>query len=188
MAGVGALDEPLSFAIASDPDAFSDFLARQPHNFDGKPVHSYHALTQGWYINEVVRRVDPQHRTIDGIARAYKEKWGIEWYLKPDTVEGLDLSRISEFIEPPVYQTLIPFFATLLHPTKDKTFVKGSFDKMSLFYRSIINPKFDQAMGIIMNKDPRHRAIESPAYSGHSNADSVRHLSIVYSTKSSNKH
>lgn len=186
MAGVGAFDEPISLEIASDPEAFSEFLARQPHNYDGKPVHSYHALTQGWYINEVVRRVDPHHRTIDGIARDYKEKWGVEWYLKPDTVKGLDLTRISEFIEPPVYQTLVTFFATLLHPTKDKTFVKGVFDKKSLFYRSIINPKLGQGMSILMNKDPKNRAIEAPAYSGHTNADSVCHLNIIYSKSSNN--
>lgn len=179
MSGVGALDYPLSLENASDPDVFSDILARQPHNYNGERVHSYHAITQGWYINEVVRRVDPQHRTIDGFAREFQEKWGLEWYLKPDVVEGLDLTRISQFYEPPLYQTIASFFATLIHPTKDKTFVTGLFDKKSLFYRSIINPKLDQGMGVIMNKDPRHRAIEAPAYSGHSNADSVCRLKFT---------
>ncbi|KAL0579434.1 hypothetical protein ABG067_008640, partial [Albugo candida] len=85
MSGVGALDNPLSLKDASDQKVFSDILARQPHNFDGKPVHSYHAVTQGWFINELLRRVDPQQRTVDGFAREFQEKWNVEWYLKPDT-------------------------------------------------------------------------------------------------------
>ena len=27
--------------------------------------HGYHMLTQGLYINEIIMRVDPQHRTLD---------------------------------------------------------------------------------------------------------------------------
>ena len=49
--------------------AVSDILAAQ------KPMHPpgkarvYHAISRGWFVNEVVRRCDPQHRTIGQIIR-----------------------------------------------------------------------------------------------------------------------
>lgn len=173
MAGVGALDHQITYEVATDQNAFSDLLARQPHNFDGKRVHSYHAITQGWYINKIIRRVDPQRRTIDDFARGFNEKWGMEWYLKPDAVEELDLTRISKSYEPPVYQILAPMIATLFDPREDKTIVKGALNKKSLLYRTIVHPNIDGSLSNVMNKDPKHRAIEGPAYSGHSNAESV---------------
>ncbi|KAJ3133663.1 hypothetical protein HK100_004247 [Physocladia obscura] len=40
-----------------DLDSLASKLAEQPHNFDGKTVSAYHAVTRGWYLNEIVRRV-----------------------------------------------------------------------------------------------------------------------------------
>ncbi|GAA5796435.1 hypothetical protein HPULCUR_001807 [Helicostylum pulchrum] len=106
--GVASLDNPISFQEASDPDILADILAKQPHNFDGKPIHAYHAITQGWYQNEIIRRVDPQRRTIGSIVNEYKDKWGSEWYLKPEATEGLDLKRIAPFYQEPKYRQLYP--------------------------------------------------------------------------------
>ncbi|KAG0205279.1 hypothetical protein BGX28_003081 [Mortierella sp. GBA30] len=81
--GVAALDDedkddPFSWAHLADEEAFSERLARQPHLFDGKRTRAYHAVTRGWYLNEIVRRVDPKGRTIGQIAEqdlmgAYKD-------------------------------------------------------------------------------------------------------------------
>ncbi|KAF9157713.1 hypothetical protein BGX20_003767 [Mortierella sp. AD010] len=59
----------LSWDSLADKEKFSDRLARQPHHFGGKIARAYHAVSRGWYLNEVVRRVDPQGRTIGQIAR-----------------------------------------------------------------------------------------------------------------------
>lgn len=172
--GVGALDAPLSMANVTDSVVFADILAKQPHNFNGTPVHSYHAITQGWYQNEIVRRVDPHHRTIDDFAREFKDKYGSEWYLKPDATEGVDVTRIAPFYQRAGYQQFLEIARIYLDPFSDRAFIKSVFDKNSLFTKTIVHPNIDQKKGVMNNRDPESRAIEGPSYSGHTNADSVR--------------
>ncbi|KAF9113371.1 hypothetical protein BGX27_001699 [Mortierella sp. AM989] len=59
----------LGWHSLKDQESFSDRLAKQPHHFGGKIARAYHAVSRGWYLNEIVRRVDPQGRTIGQIAR-----------------------------------------------------------------------------------------------------------------------
>ncbi|KAG0006858.1 hypothetical protein BGZ80_005109, partial [Entomortierella chlamydospora] len=63
----GDKEEPLTWDAMADEEKFSERLARQPHLFDGKPTRAYHAISRGWYLNEIVRRVDPKGRTIGQI-------------------------------------------------------------------------------------------------------------------------
>ncbi|KAG0346317.1 hypothetical protein BG004_001935 [Podila humilis] len=74
-AGVFSLDDEasdLSWSSLKDREAFSARLAKQP-NYFGKDhkghTRGYHAVSRGWYLNEIVRRVDPQGRTIGEIAK-----------------------------------------------------------------------------------------------------------------------
>ncbi|KAJ3021446.1 UNVERIFIED_CONTAM: hypothetical protein HDU68_009621 [Siphonaria sp. JEL0065] len=39
-----------------DLDALAKKIAGQPHNFDGEEVSAYHAVTRGWFLNEIARR------------------------------------------------------------------------------------------------------------------------------------
>jgi hypothetical protein len=176
--GVGALDNPLSYENITNPAVFSDILARQPHNFDGVPKHCYHAITQGWYQNEIIRRVDPLHRTIDDFVQEYNKKYNIEWYLKPDATPGLDLKRIAHFYEKSTLQQFLPLILAYIDPRVDSTWVKNLFDKDSLFTRTIVYPNVGQPRGVMNNRDPKHRAIEGPSYSGHTNANSVSQMQV----------
>lgn len=173
-AGVGGLDNPLSMANVTDPVVFHDILAKQPHNFDGAPIHAYHAITQGWYQNEIIRRVDPEQRTVDGFVREFKHKYNSEWYLKPDATEGPDvIARIAPFYERAIYQQLLETAGIFFNPFADRRLLKSVFDKNSLFTKTIIHPTIGQKQGVMNNRDPENRAIEGPSYSGHTNADSV---------------
>jgi hypothetical protein len=171
-AGVACLDHPLSFENGSNSAVLADILAKQPHNFGGEPLHAYHAMTQGWIQNEIIRRVDPQHRTIDDFSREFQKKWGIEWYLKPSATEGVDLKRIAPFYKKSMYQQITDLLTVLLDPRQDNEFIYGLFDKNSLFSRSLVNPHMDQYNGIT-NTNPKHWSVEGPSYSGFTNADSV---------------
>lgn len=56
--GVAYLDEdrvPTAEEIL-DLDTLANKIAGQEHNFGGEPKQSYHAVTRGWYLNEIVRR------------------------------------------------------------------------------------------------------------------------------------
>lgn len=63
-AGLFALDEPVTRELVSDLDRLAVVLARQTPVWEPGTRQSYHAITLGFYENELMRRVDPRHRTI----------------------------------------------------------------------------------------------------------------------------
>jgi CubicO group peptidase (beta-lactamase class C family) len=63
-AGLVQLDEPLPFERLRDQDAVARVLARQRPAWPPGTRHGYHAMTVGLYMQELLRRVDPAHRTL----------------------------------------------------------------------------------------------------------------------------
>ncbi len=63
-AGLVLLDEDLPIARMSDLDDVARVLARQKPSWEPGTRHGYHAITIGMYMQEIMRRVDPAHRTI----------------------------------------------------------------------------------------------------------------------------
>ena len=63
-AGLVLLDEELSIAKMRDLDAVAQILARQRPQWPPGTRHGYHAMTLGLYMQEIIRRVDPAHRTL----------------------------------------------------------------------------------------------------------------------------
>ena len=63
-AGLVLLDEELPIAKMRDLDAVARLLARQKPEWAPGTRHGYHAMTVGLYMQEIIRRVDPAHRTL----------------------------------------------------------------------------------------------------------------------------
>ena len=63
-AGVCAIDTPMTLGLLSDPDALADVLARQRPAWEPGTRHGYHAFSLGLYQSELLRRLDPKHRTL----------------------------------------------------------------------------------------------------------------------------
>jgi len=63
-AGLVWLDDGLSVAKVKDLDGLARALARQRPAWPPGTRHGYHAMTIGLYMQELVRRVDPAHRTL----------------------------------------------------------------------------------------------------------------------------
>jgi CubicO group peptidase (beta-lactamase class C family) len=63
-AGLCAVDEPLTPAVLADLDALAALLARQAPAWEPGTRHGYHAITLGFYEGELLRRVDPAHRSL----------------------------------------------------------------------------------------------------------------------------
>lgn len=63
-AGLFALDEKIDAALLRDPDRLAALLARQKPAWKPGTRQGYHALTLGFYQSELLRRIDPQHRTL----------------------------------------------------------------------------------------------------------------------------
>jgi CubicO group peptidase (beta-lactamase class C family) len=63
-AGLVWIDEPLRLEDMRDLDAVSRVLARQKPAWEPGTRHGYHAMTIGLYMQELIRHVDPEHRTL----------------------------------------------------------------------------------------------------------------------------
>jgi CubicO group peptidase (beta-lactamase class C family) len=68
-AGLAVLDEKLTIEKLRDLDAMARLLARQKPAWPPGTRHGYHTLTVGLYMQELVRRVDPAHRTLGRLFR-----------------------------------------------------------------------------------------------------------------------
>jgi len=68
-AGLVWLDEELTIDRLVDLDGIARVLARQKPAWVPGTRHGYHAMTVGLYMQELVRRVDPAHRTLGRLFR-----------------------------------------------------------------------------------------------------------------------
>jgi CubicO group peptidase (beta-lactamase class C family) len=80
--GLIAIDQPLWVEELSNHDALAEILARQQPAWLPGMRHGYHTLTLGWYQSELLRRVDPQRRTLGAFFRdEVAAPLGAEFYI-----------------------------------------------------------------------------------------------------------
>lgn len=93
-AGLAVIDTPIDLETLSDPDRLGRVLAAQAPKWKPGEFHGYHGQSLGWYESQLLRRVDPEQRTIgryfaDEIARPLD----IEFYIGlPDDVPDHQLA------------------------------------------------------------------------------------------------
>jgi CubicO group peptidase (beta-lactamase class C family) len=63
-AGLFAIDEPVDRSVVADLDRLAVVLARQKPAWEPGARQAYHGLSLGFYQGELLRRVDPQHRSL----------------------------------------------------------------------------------------------------------------------------
>ena len=63
-AGLPVIDEPLDPDKLRDFDALAAAIARQRPLWEPGTRHGYHGVSLGWYEGELMRRVDPDRRTL----------------------------------------------------------------------------------------------------------------------------
>ena len=63
-AGLFAFDEPVDRGVVADLDRLAQVMARHKPVWEPGTRQAYHALTLGFYEAELMRRVDPRHRTL----------------------------------------------------------------------------------------------------------------------------
>lgn len=96
-AGLFAIDEPVDRAIVADLDRLAVVLARQKPAWPPGARQAYHALTLGFYEGELLRRIDPQRRSLgqffqDEIASVLGENVYVRL---PETVLNSQLATIA---------------------------------------------------------------------------------------------
>jgi CubicO group peptidase (beta-lactamase class C family) len=96
-AGLYVLDEPVDRSLVADLDRLAVVLARQTPAWEPGTRQAYHGITLGFYESELLRRLDPQHRSLgqffqDEIASPL----GLDVYIKlPDDIPNSRLATMS---------------------------------------------------------------------------------------------
>ena len=107
-AGLFALDEPVDRSVVADLDRLAVVLARQKPAWEPGTRQGYHAVSLGFYEGELLRRIDPQHRSLgqffqDEVATPL----GLEFYIRlPDSIPD---SRLAPLIDPSMFEMLFGF-------------------------------------------------------------------------------
>ncbi|CAG8760444.1 15417_t:CDS:2, partial [Acaulospora morrowiae] len=178
-AGVGYIDShQMSLSDLASLDSLSEILASQPHNFDGQPIKAYHGVTRGWYLNEIVRRVDPRHRTIGRIvAEEIAPEYDMEFYL---SVKNNRLySRVANIYTYPLVRLLAKILlprwmiSEPLHAVFDKM-----MDKDSVAFKTLVETSPDRSQPQDWNRMEMLR-YEGPSYSGVTNSRSMAKLAAI---------
>jgi CubicO group peptidase (beta-lactamase class C family) len=96
-AGLFAIDAPVDRSVVSDPDRLAVVLARQKPAWEPGTRQAYHAISLGFYEGELLRRVDPEHRSLgqffqDEIASPL----GLDVYIRlPEAIPNSRLAAIA---------------------------------------------------------------------------------------------
>ena len=167
-AGLFAFDEAVDRSAVADSDRLAVVLARQKPTWEPGSRQAYHALTLGFYEGELLRRVDPQHRTLgqffqDEIA----SRLGEDVYIRlPETIPN---SRMATLAPPSMVKMLrgfgLRFMLQVLNP------------------RSNINRALNRNPGTGIYQDAEHiyaRNLEVPSGNGVATARAIAHAYSVF--------
>lgn len=101
-AGLAVVDQPFDLETVGDLDRLGDILAAQKPGWESGTRHGYHAMTLGFYESELLRRVDPQRRSIGRFfAEEVAAPLGIEFYIGlPQDLESVRLATLHMFRPP----------------------------------------------------------------------------------------
>jgi CubicO group peptidase (beta-lactamase class C family) len=107
-AGLFAIDEPLDRSVVADLDRLAVVLARQKPAWEPGTRQAYHAISLGFYESELLRRVDPQHRSLgqffqDEIATPLE----LDFYIR--LPESIPNSRLATLDRPSRVAMLLGF-------------------------------------------------------------------------------
>ncbi len=96
-AGLFALDAPVDRALVCDLDRLAEVMASQKPAWAPGERQAYHAITLGFYEGEILRRIDPRHRTL---GRFFQDEiatpLGIDVYIRlPETIADSRLATLT---------------------------------------------------------------------------------------------
>ena len=167
-AGLFALDEPVDRSVVADLDRLAAVLARQKPAWEPGTRQAYHAMTLGFYEGELLRRVDPQHRSLgqffeDEIAAPLRENVYIRL---PETIPN---SRLATLAPPRTIDMLVGFPLRLA--------LEGMNHRSNIYRALMINP------GFAVSHDEQRvyaRNLEVPSGGGVGTARAIAHAYGVF--------
>jgi len=135
-AGLVLLDEELSVSKLRDLDYLARVLARQTPAWPPGTRHGYHTMTIGLYMQELMRRVDPAHRTLGRFFRdEIASRLDLDFYIGlPPEIPGDRVARLK---------TMSRWRGLLALPTTPPVLIKKMMRPGSLLRRSMIFQDLD---------------------------------------------
>ncbi len=171
-AGLFAFDEPVDRSVLLDLDRLAQVMARHKPAWEPGTRQGYHGLTLGFYEGELMRRVDPQHRTLgqffqDEIATPLDE----DVYIR--LPEEIPNSRLATLSPPGRIEMLIGFRPLRL-------MVEGMNRRSNIFRALAVNP----GTSIYLDEQRVYaRNLEVPAGGGVGTARGIAHAYGVFATE-----
>jgi CubicO group peptidase (beta-lactamase class C family) len=169
-AGLFAFDEPVDREVVADLDRLALVMARQTPAWKPGTRQGYHALTIGFYEGELLRRIDPLHRSL---GQFFQEEiaspLGLDFYIR--VPEEIPNSRLAMLDSPSVLERLRGFPIRLALATL--------YPRSKIFRALVVNP------GAAISLDEKHvyaRNLEVPAGGGVGNARSMARAYSVFAT------
>jgi len=159
-AGLFAFDEKVDREVVADLDRLAGAMERQRPIWEPGERQAYHAITLGFYESEILRRIDPQRRSLGRFfAEEIAAPLELDFFIGlPESVSG---SRIAPLEPPTAWERLAAWRLMLL-------FTFAAMNKRSVLHRALIdNP------GTSFYMDEAHkvvRKIEVPSGGGVGNA------------------
>ncbi|MFA5883089.1 MAG: serine hydrolase domain-containing protein [Acidimicrobiia bacterium] len=98
-AGLFAFDEKVDRDVVADLDRLAEIMARQRPAWEPGERQAYHAISLGFYESEIVRRIDPRHRSLGRFfAEEIARPLGLDFHI--GTPESIPDTRLAP-LEPP---------------------------------------------------------------------------------------
>jgi CubicO group peptidase (beta-lactamase class C family) len=169
-AGLSGLDEPLDLKTIADRDVLAAKIACQEPAWEPGTRHGYHGISLGWYEGELIRRVDPEHRSLGRFFREeIAEPLGLEFYI--GVPPGVPDSRVAEI------KAFRPERMLLHMNTMPPGMVLALMNPRSLTSRSLNQIKDRGISGPADLNTPEVRTLEMPALGG---VGQVRSIAKAY--------
>jgi CubicO group peptidase (beta-lactamase class C family) len=158
-AGLAAVRRPLPADALYDWETMTSALAEQEPWWEPGSAHGYHALTYGWLVGEVIRRITG--RSVGATVReAIAAPLGVEFHI--GCGPELD-ARIADLVQGPIHVPESgPGFDIVAEILKDP---------QGLLAKAFANPPL---IGLVNRRE--WRAAELPAANGHTNAWSLARI------------
>jgi CubicO group peptidase (beta-lactamase class C family) len=169
-AGLFAFDEPVDWSVVADLDRLAAVMARQRPAWQPGERQAYHAISLGFYEGELIRRVDPRHRTLGQVfSEDIADPLGLEFYIR------LPASIPNERLAPLVRANPLRMIAGLPLPL-----IPDVLNPRSVLFRSVMaNP------GTNVPMDPERvyaRDLEVPSGGGVGTARAIARAYGVFAT------
>lgn len=166
-AGLFAFDEQGDRSLVADLDRLAVVLARQKPAWEPGTRQAYHAITLGYYESELLRRIDPQHRSLgqffqDEIATPLD----LDYYIR--LPESIPNSRLATLTRPSLFAMLRGFGIG---------FLLTAFNRRSNITRALVGSMFPHDEQRIYARN-----FEIPSGGGVGTARAIAHVYSVFAT------